>query len=192
MASPLKSLYNDIAYNYIVNATGAELVRDTLVFAVEQKRRITLPLEQGIGIGLKKGERLNLVADVMRTGWSKFKYPGNPATLADSYRFSAGMNFVPEKYAAGRGAFVRRINYRLGVSHETGYIRLKGQVISNSSVTAGIGLPVGIGRLSSMVHVSLQVGQMGTFSNGLLRENYYRVNFGFTFCDRWFQKFRYD
>jgi hypothetical protein len=59
-------------------------------------------------------------------------------------------------------------------------------------VTAGVGLPVGIGQASSMVNVAVQYGQMGSLSNNLVKENYWRINFGFTFSDRWFQKFRYD
>jgi hypothetical protein len=53
-----------------------------------------------------------------------------------------------------------------------------------------LGLPVGIGRLSSMVNISVQVGQSGTTANNLVKENYLRFNFGFTFSDRWFQKYR--
>jgi hypothetical protein len=105
---------------------------------------------------------------------------------------AAGFNYVPEKYAAGRRAFFRRVNYRLGLSHETGFATINGNTISNSFLTAGLGIPVGVGRTSSMVHASLQVGRMGLTGNGLIQEDYVRVHFGFTFCDRWFQKFRYD
>jgi hypothetical protein len=43
-----------------------------------------------------------------------------------------------------------------------------------------------------MVYLGAQYGQMGTTANNLVKENYWRINFGFTFCDRWFQKYRYD
>jgi hypothetical protein len=50
--------------------------------------------------------------------------------------------------------------------------------------------------MSSMVHGSLQVGMLGpglgAKDNAIVTEQYFRVHFGFTFCDRWFQKFRYD
>jgi hypothetical protein len=192
LQNPLKARYSDVGYNYILSGTGEELIRDTVRYDADQPKKITLPLEQGFGIGFKKGEKLNIVADIALTGWSRFTYPGQPLKLKDSYRMSIGMNFVPEKYAAGRAAFWRRVNYRAGLSHETGFITLKGQSISNSFASLGMGIPVGIGRLSSMVNISVQAGTMGTTADGLLSENYLRVHFGFTFCDRWFQKFRYD
>jgi hypothetical protein len=190
--NPVRIVYNDISYNYILNAAGSEIVRDTVLYNVNQVQKVTLPLEQGFGIGFKKAERLNIVADLAFTGWSKLRYNGNPGNLADNMRLSLGMNLVPEKYAAGRSAYYKRINYRFGISHETGYIRINGNQISNSFVTVGAGIPVGIGRLSSMVNVSLQAGTIGSQAADALRENYFRVHFGFTFCDRWFQKFRHD
>ncbi len=188
----LKVNYNTAAFNYIVNSSGQELIRDTAYFNQEQKGSIQLPLEQGFGIGFKKGERLNIVADVAITNWQNFKYLNEINTLKDNYRTAIGFNFVPEKYAAGRGSFLRKVNYRFGVSYQSGFINLNNTVLSNYTVSAGVGLPVGIGRLSSMINISAQYGIMGTKANGLMRENYWRINFGFTFCDRWFQKFRYD
>ena len=104
-----------------------------------------------------------------------------------------GINYVPEKYASGSGAFFRRITYRLGANYNTGFIQLNNNALVTSyAVTAGLGLPVGLGRLSSMVNISAQYGKMGPADNSSTKENYLRINFGFTFCDRWFQKFKYD
>lgn len=190
--NPLKVTYDAAVYNYILNASGQEIIRDTVLFNTDQKNTITLPLEQGFGIGFKKGERLNIVADFAITNWNNFKYLDYVNSLKDNYRVALGMNFVPEKYAAGNGAFFRQVNYRFGLSYNTGYIDLKNTRINNYAISAGVGLPVGIGRLSSMVNISAQYGQTGSVNNDLLKENYWRVSFGFTFSDRWFQKFRYD
>ncbi|MEO6305832.1 MAG: hypothetical protein ABIP51_21980 [Bacteroidia bacterium] len=188
----LKVNYSSTVYNYILNGFGQEIVRDTVVYSFDQKAQVTLPLEQGVGIGFKKGERINAVADFAITNWSKFNLLDNPSALKDNYRFGIGVNFVPEKYASGNGTFFKKLNYRLGASYQTGYIDVKNTTISNYAVTAGVGIPVGIGRLSSMVNISAQYGQIGTNANNLIKENYWKINFGFTFTDRWFQKFRYD
>jgi hypothetical protein len=188
----LNASFNSVAYNYVVNSLGEETIRDTSYYNVDQPGTIKLPLEQGFGIGFKKGERINIVADFALTNWENFKLFGDQQNFKDNYRVAAGINFVPEKYAAGQGAFFRKLHYRLGFSYQTGYINLSNTLISGYFVSAGLGLPVGVGRLSSMVNVSAQYGKTGTTANGLLSENYWRVNFGFTFCDRWFQKFRYD
>jgi hypothetical protein len=192
LTNPLSVEYTGGAYNYVLSGAGEELIRDTVFYNVNQKGSIKLPLEQGFGLGFKKGERLNIVADFAITDWTQFKYLDEVSDLKKNYRISAGMNFVPEKYAAGRNAFLRKVNYRLGLSYQTGYIHVKNSYISDYSVSLGVGLPVGIGRLSSMVNVSAQYGRMGATDPTLISHNYFRVNFGFTFCDRWFQKFRYD
>jgi hypothetical protein len=191
LQNPMKVSYNSVAYNYIVTS-GQEIIRDTALYDVDQRKNITLPMEQGFGIGFKKGERINLVADFALTDWQSFKFVGSGNDLVNNYRTAIGINFVPEKYAAGRGAFLRRVNYRFGFSYQTGYIKIQNAVVSDYFISAGIGLPVGIGRLSSMVNVSAQYGQMGSPNPALLKQNYYRINFGFTFCDKWFQKYRYD
>ncbi|MCE3259476.1 MAG: hypothetical protein K0S12_1117 [Bacteroidetes bacterium] len=190
--NPLQVNYDAAVYNYILSSSGQEIVRDTVLSHLNQKGTITLPLEQGFGIGFKKGERLNLVADFAITNWQNFKYIDQVSSFKNNYRVALGMNYVPEKEAAGAGAYLRKINYRLGVNYNTGYIDLKNTLISSYAVTAGVGLPVGIGQASSMVNVAVQYGQMGSLSNNLVKENYWRINFGFTFSDRWFQKFRYD
>jgi hypothetical protein len=190
--NPLQANYDAAVYNYVLTGAGTETIRDTVLHTQDQKGTITLPLEQGFGIGFKKGERLNIVADFAITNWQNFKYLDQTGSYANNYRIALGANYVPEKEAAGAGAYFRKINYRAGLSYNTGYIQLRNTYISNYSISAGVGLPVGIGQASSMVNIGVQYGQMGSLSNNLVKENYWRVNFGFTFSDRWFQKFRYD
>ena len=189
----IKANYNVAGFNYILNGFGDEIFRDTILYKIDQGGTITLPMELGIGIGFKKGERINIVADAALTQWSKFKFLDNNEKYYDNYRLAVGMNYVPEKYAAGNGAFWRKVNYRLGANYQSGFIQLvSGELVSSYAVSAGIGLPVGIGRLNSMVNISGQYGQTGPMTGVGTKENFWRVTFGFNFSDRWFQKFRYD
>jgi hypothetical protein len=190
--SIIKATSTSAAYNYILNGSGQEIIRDTVYYKEKTNATIRLPLEQGFGIGYKKGDRLNLVADFAITQWQNFKYLDEKNSFKNNYRIALGGNFVPEKYASGRGSFVKRMNYRLGASYQTGYINISNNLITDYYVSAGLGIPVGIGRLSSMINISTQIGKMGTLKNNLMQHNYWRINFGFTFTDRWFQKFRYD
>ncbi len=112
--------------------------------------------------------------------------------LKQNQRFSIGAYFVPEKYAVGSGSFFKRVNYRMGLNYQTGYVEVNNTLIKSYALSAGVGLPVGVGRLSSMVHLGAQFGKMGTTENGLIMENFWRLNVGFTFSDKWFQKYRYD
>lgn len=188
----LKVNYDAIAYNYILNGFGQQITRDTVIANHNQKGTIALPLEQGFGIGFKKGERINIVSDFAVTRWQDFKFIDNPNSLIQSYRVAVGANYVPEKFAAGSGAYFRRMNYRVGANYNSGFIKLNDTPISSVAITAGLGLPVGINQLTSMVNISVSYGKTGTLSNNLVKENFWRISFGFTFSDRWFQKVRYD
>lgn len=190
--STLSGQFSSSAYNYYLSGFGQEVITDTAYTKVKEAVSIQLPLEQGFGIGFKKGERINVVADFAITEWSKFRYFDEVSDLVDNYRMAIGVNFVPEKYAAGRGSYSKRINYRLGASYQTGYINIENSMITDYFISAGFGLPVGIGRMSSMINVAMQYGVMGSDNPNLIKEKYFRLSLGFTFCDRWFQKFRYD
>ncbi len=185
-----------LAYNYSLNSFNEEIAKDTFIYAMDQKNSIRLPLEQGIGMSIKKGDMLTFAVDASYTNWTQFRYLDNVNTLNNSYRVSFGLNFVPNKYAAGSGAYIRRIQYRLGGFYNSGYLELKNTEIANYAATVGVGLPVGLFRAYQVVNISAQFGQMGSVNNGLLQERYVRMIIGFTFNaggnDRWFQKFRYE
>ena len=190
--NPLKASYSSAVYNYILNSSGQELIRDTAVFNINQSGTVRLPIEQGFGLAFKKGERISIAADYAITDWSSFRYLDEPNNLLKNYRVSAGINFVPDKYANGTGIFFKTINYRFGASYQSGFLKQGATTFTDAFVSLGAGMPVGINRRSAMVNVSLQLGRMGLVSDTQIKQNYLRVNFGFTFCDRWFQKYRYD
>ncbi len=187
----LNTYYTAMAYNYRVSS-GNEFIVDTVYYKEDEPASVTLPFEQGFGIGFKKGEKLNIVADFAITKWQNFRYLDNVSDLKQNQRFAIGAYFVPEKYAVGNGSFFKRVNYRIGANYQTGYIQVNNTLVKSYGLSAGLGLPVGVGRLSSMVHIGATYGKMGTTQNGLIMENFWRINIGFTFSDKWFQKYRYD
>jgi hypothetical protein len=187
----LNTVYTALAYNYRLSS-GNEFIVDTVFYKLDEPASVTLPFEQGFGIGFKKGEKLNVVADFAITNWQNFQYLDNVSNLKQNHRFAIGAYFVPEKYAVGSGSFFKRVNYRLGFNYQTGYVQVNTTAIKSYGLSAGLGLPVGVGRLSSMVHLGATYGKMGTTENGLIMENFWRLNIGFTFSDKWFQKYRYD
>lgn len=187
--NPMKVSYDAGVYNYILNSSGQEIIRDTVLHTISENNSISLPLEQGFGVGIKKGERLNVVADFAITNWQNFKYLDLKTSYNNNYRVALGANYIPNKEAM---KIFGRINYRFGLNYNTGFIEYKNTMVNNYAVSAGIGIPVGFGGPSAMINISAQYGQMGSTNNNLVKENYFRVNFGFTFSDLWFQKFKYD
>jgi hypothetical protein len=192
LPSVLNVNYNSVIYNYNLNAFGDEIPKDTILNVKDKKSSIKLPLEQGIGFNIKKGEKLSASIDLAYTNWQQFRYLDNVNDLRNSYRVSLGLNYVPNKFAAGNNAYIRRMQYRIGATYSNGFLDLKNTPINNYAVTVGLGLPVGIYRQFSVVNLSAQFGQTGSVNNGLIREKYIRIVVGFTFNDVWFKKFRYD
>lgn len=186
---------SNIIYNYALDGFGVERPKDTILNSQDVKGTITLPLEMGLGLSIKKGEKLTVLMDAATTNWKGFKYFGTSSSdFKNSFRVSAGLNYVPNKLAFGSSNYIKRIQYRLGLSYSDGYLDLKNTAISNAFISAGLGLPVGIGRFDdiAIVNISAQYGKMGTVSNNLLQEEYVRLVLGFTFNKRWFIKYKYD
>ncbi|MFO0320864.1 MAG: hypothetical protein ACK504_00360 [Bacteroidota bacterium] len=191
----LKAKENNIVYNYSLDGFGTERPKDTVLNSENRSGTIKLPIEIGFGLSFKKGEKLTILLDASKTNWSDYKNFDSPNTeFTNSYRLSAGLNYVPNKLAFGASNYIKRIHYRIGASYTSGYLDLKNTKIRNYSITAGLGLPVGIGRFDEIgiVNISAQFGKLGTTTNNLLLEEYVRLNIGFTFNKRWFIKFKYD
>ena len=186
----VKAKYDLVSYNYFLNST-AIIPKDTILKSIDQTGKITLPLEQGFGIGFK------LVVDYAITDWSKFKMFDYTNTLKNNMRTSIGFNYVPDKYVLGRGTYFKRTQYKAGAFYNSGYLDINKTLIKTYGVSAGLSLPVGIRTGTGLVNIGIQYGVTGTQNNGLIKENFLRVNFGFTFNstyleDLWFRKFKYD
>lgn len=189
----VRAKQNNIISTYALDAVGNEAAKDTVLNSQNVRGSIQLPLEMGLGLSIKKGEKLTVLVDAATTNWSAYKAFGETSTnFKNSYRVSAGLNYMPN--GAAFNSYVKRIQYRLGVGYTNGYLDLKNTSIGNYYVTAGLGFPVGLGRSydRAVVNVTAQFGKLGTITNNLLQEQYARIIVGFTFNNRWFIRPKYD
>ena len=186
---------SNVIYNYGVDAFGAERPKDTILNSQEIPGAITLPLEMGLGLSVKKGERITVLMDAAMTDWSNFRYLKLPNTnFKNSIRLSAGVNYLPNKLSYGALNYMKRVQYRLGFSYSDGFLDIKNTGITNYAVTLGLGLPIGTGRFDDIgvINITAQFGRLGSVNNKLLKEDYARIIIGFTFNKRWFIKYKYD
>lgn len=193
----IKARYDLVSYNYYLNGNGSIVPKDTILKSLDQNGKITLPLEQGFGIGIKKGEKLNIVMDYAITDWSHFKMFDYANELKNNMRASVGFNYVPDKYVLGKGTYFKRTQYRAGAFYNSGYLDLNKTNVTTYGVSAGVSLPIGIRSGTGLMNLGVQYGVTGTKNNNLIQENFVRINFGFTFNstyleDLWFRKFKYD
>lgn len=187
--------YDAVIFNYIPTSLGNQVNKDTLLNQEGQTSTMRLPLEQGVGLGFRKGDKLHVLLDASMTDWTNFTLIDTVKEFKPSYRLAVGVHYIHNRMASGSGAYLQRIQFRAGAYHNSGYLEIRNNLISRSAVTAGLGLPVGIGRRSSIINLGMEYGQLGTTNNSLMKETYWRLNIGFSFNafeDRWFRKVRYD
>lgn len=128
--------------------------------------------------------------DYAKQNWSGYRLYGQVDSVRDKWDLRVGGQFNP----VPRRNFFSNVSYRAGFSMGPEYIRVRNK-LSVWSATFGLGLPVAYSRQApnqrTIVNVAFEYNKRGNEQN-ILRENMYRLSFGFALSDFWFIKRRYD
>ena len=110
----------------------------------------------------------------------------------------AGLEYTPNPLAT-RGYF-NRVKYRFGVSYSSPYMMIPQGESASMRTTEGpseLGLSLGFGfpisnriNARSMVNLGVQWLRRSPSLQNLITENYFIINVGVTFNERWFMKFK--
>ena len=157
---------------------------------------LSIPHTFGLGVSWKHADRLTIGADYTLQKWGSLDFPEiNSLTgdyvmksglLKDRSKFTLGCEWVPNPLSQH---FLSRVNYRVGASMATPYIKVNGKDGPKEySVSAGFGIPVSKGRS----YFNLSGQWVHASSTGLITENTFRVNIGITFNERWFMKWKVE
>lgn len=171
--------------------TQVEYLIDTVAYNTGTTK-YTMPQGFGVGLALRKGERWAVGADFNWSQWSKFAREGITDPLQNSWTVSLGGELTP-RHTSISGYF-SRVTYRFGGFYQHGMIRLEGNDgseydINKVGMTLGFSLP--LPRTLSKVNLAFEVGEYGTRSGGLIREQYVKTSVGVSVFERWFMKRRY-
>ena len=189
----LDATIDSLSYSYFNNSLGYEIVKDTIENTQGAKGKITIPLSFGFGIGIKKGERWTIAADFAIQNWSDYSAFGVSQGLKNTMRTSLGAQYIPD--SKPNATYFKRTHYRIGVRYMQTALELKATPLNEYAGSIGFGFPVGrsyILQNFSMVNIGVEVGQRGTLTNGLIKENFIKATVGFTINDKWFQKPKFD
>ena len=167
--------------------TDVEYLIDTIAYKVNDKAKLTMPQGFGFGFALQKNNRWILAADFDWSQWSHFANEGVTEELKNSWRVAAGFEYMPTYSSVSN--YFRRAHYRIGGNYERGFLYLNDHYINKVGVSVGVSLP--LPRSFSKVNLAVEVGQYGTKQDGLIRENYLKVDLGISVFERWFVKRRY-
>lgn len=162
-----------------------DFANDTLNQA---KGNIRLPSTLGIGLSYEKNYHWTVGADLLLRDWSEYQdFTGGNEGFENNYSIAVGAEYMPDVSSIDN--YLKRIVYRIGVTHERSPYRVNNEYIKDFGINFGASFPV---RNFSSFNLAFQMGQRGTTEKGLIKEKYFKVHLGVTFNDRWFVRRKFD
>ena len=180
-----------VSFSYISNlSTDSSLTINPSTSAdtvVSGNSKLKMPYRLISGITLQLNDEYNFNLDYIYQPWSEYSFNGiKSKNLRDAHRFGIGFEYYP-KSQPGSSKW-EQIIWRAGLSYEITQYLMNGQDIKQYSVFGGFSIPLGIGNSFDL---GLQYSIRGTTDYNLVKENFYKINFGISFGELWFLKSQY-
>ena len=105
-------------------------------------------------------------------------------------KIAMGAQWTPDPF----GKYWKRVQYRAGINYTTPYLKVDGQNGPNElRLSIGAGLPI-MNRINnrSVVNFGLQWLRRSSNAANMITENYFLINLGITFNERWFMKYKIE
>jgi hypothetical protein len=147
-----------------------------------------IPRNLGLGFSFGIKNKLTFAGDYSTMEWSKSEIPGKTDTLVNSSSLNLGIEYTPNDQALQ--GYLKKVHYRVGGYYTNNYLQIHGEQLKDYGLSIGLGLPFKGNKTS--FNLGFIIGQRGTVSKGLIKENYGIVNFGLTLHDFWFFKRKFD
>ena len=163
---------------------------DTILSSVEVDGRMTLPAEFGVGVTFYKLLNYKFGADFKMSQWSQYDNPLKQETFDNSWRAAIGGEYIPD--VRSYNSYIKQVRYRGGLYYGKDPRVIENQQLMTMGLTVGVGLPLKLPRgLPSYINLGFEVGQLS--APDLLKENYFKINVGFTLNDNmWFYKQKFN
>jgi hypothetical protein len=147
-----------------------------------QKKVFRIPRNFGAGLAVSnKSFRVGI--DYEREYWSEINFNRSLMQTRNSNRYSLGLEFA--SFGNNRSNS-NIIYYRFGAQFSESYLIIDQNPINYRSISFGTGLPVR--GMLNVINISFEIGQNGTKNNGLIKENFYKLNLDISLKDLWFMK----
>jgi hypothetical protein len=179
-------------------SNGDRFSRDTLdqrpdpSIPGDDKPYVTLPGRASLGISYEKYQRFNIALDIHTQDWTKYRdfNVEGVSNFDRTYRIAVGGEIIPNSDKPG---FFGLNSYRFGLYYEkTPYVVLD-EAVNDIGITFGTSFPLSAYWGLSSVNLGVTYGQRGSVGNGLIQENYFKIDFGFSIQDvTWFTRTKYN
>ena len=157
-----------------------------------------LPYSYGIGAAWQHKNTLLVAADVRQELWSNCRMPigtsGGYLPMKGYYKnmtkIAIGSQWTPDPF----GNFWERIQYRAGMNFSTPYLKVDGaNGPKEFRLCFGAGVPILNRRNNrSIVNFGVQWLRRSASGRGMVKEDYFVINLGMTFNERWFMKYKIE
>jgi len=188
---------SDIYCNLISTYTSSS-TSDTTKFEIGENQK--LPHSFGVGVTYSHGTKFMIGADYSLQKWGSIDYPVFSGTTNGSYKMMSGQLKDRHKFTIGgqwlpdpvQRSIFKRIRYRFGLSYTTPYIKVNGKDGPKElSASLGFGIPIfNKWNNRSILNISAQYARVN--ASGMIKEDNFRINIGFTFNERWFMKWKVE
>lgn len=195
----LGAVYSNTAYIWakeklLVNSYSGTFVSttlyDTVLYKDDLRGNLNIPQSIGAGLSYTYNNKLTIAADVTWRNWEKFQFmkPSNDTTI-NSITSSLGLQFIPDPMS---NKFFKKMAFRVGGKYSTGELLLRNKPISEFGVCIGVGVPLTTFNTHSSINIMFEYGKVGTLTNELVLQNYFRFSLCFTLQERWYQRVKLD
>ena len=159
-----------------------------------------MPYSFGIGASLIHKGKLLVAADAIHERWGEcrapmmstaggVRYQAEKGSYMNRTKVAVGAQYLPDVFGK---TYLKRMTYRAGANFSTPYLKVNGKDgPSEFGLTAGVGLPiVNKWNKRSSVNVNLQWFRRASSEAGMIKENFFMINVGMSFNERWFMKYK--
>lgn len=150
---------------------------------------LSIPMIAGAGIGIKRGERYNLLIDYEFQQWSGVDYPIQYDDFVNSHSISMGLALRPWNYSV-LNPFYKNLEYQFGINYYNSYQKFDNYIVSGGSVSFGTEIP--LPSHISKINVGFEFGYNGTTRHHLVMEKYMMFRLGFSLNEFAFIKRTFD
>ncbi len=152
-------------------------INETIIVGQKEEAIISTPVKYGGGLTYYSSPKFNISAEFMAENWEDADYGFSNVEegyLKNRAIYGLGTQFHP--YKSRSTNFLSRFKYSLGLSYDTGHLRIQNEDISTLWFSAGVGLVSPNVLSASSFDLSLQYGIRGTTNQNLVKESIFGIN----------------
>ena len=173
-------------------------IRTDSVFENSSNGKIVYPANYGFGFTYQDKNGHWLVgADYEATTWTDYRFfdeNSQNGQLQNNWKIRFGGDYFPATEKTPIAKYFNFVHYRMGFYYGPDYIKVNNN-LPEYGITLGAGFPLKLRKgyyetQSSILNTTIEMGKRGD-SKSNLTENLFRISFGLSLGDLWFQRAKY-